>query len=60
MGKSVGKMQVFAEVLILVIASVIPFLPGIQESFIFDDKPAILDNKVILTIFLIYLSKENS
>jgi len=35
------------EVFVLVVSSVVPFLPGIQDQFIFDDRPAVLHNKVL-------------
>jgi hypothetical protein len=34
----------------LLICSLVPFLPGISDQFIFDDVPAILENKVSAVI----------
>jgi hypothetical protein len=34
----------------LIICPLVPFLPGISDQFIFDDVPAILENKVSAVI----------
>ena len=40
------KMWINYQVVILIGTSILPYLPGLSDTFIFDDRPAVSNNKV--------------
>ncbi len=44
--KFIVEMWINYEVVTLIVTSIVPYLPGLSDTFIFDDRPAVSNNKV--------------